>query len=64
MIIENIAEYIKQQGIKQSFVCEKTGLTTQCISSILNGKRKLDIEEYEKICKALNVSYSFFFDAP
>ena len=62
MIAETIAIYMKQKGIKQSFICEKTGLTRHCISCALNGKRKLSIEEYEKICTALNVSYEFFFE--
>lgn len=63
MIVESIAEYLKQNGIKQTFICEKTGLTKHSISTALNGKRKLSVEEYEKICLALDVPYSFFFDA-
>ena len=62
MICEAIADYIKQQGIKQSVLSKKTGLTPQSINSALKEKRKLSIEEYEKICESLNVPINFFFD--
>ena len=47
MICKAIADYIRQQGIKQSALSQKTGLTPHCIGSALKGKRKLSIEEYE-----------------
>lgn len=62
MICKAIADYIRQQGIKQSALSQKTGLTPHCIGSALKGKRKLSIEEYEKICESLNVPINFFFD--
>ena len=61
MVANAIATYLKENGIKQTFLSEKTGLTKHCISFALNGKRKLSIDEYEKICIALNVPYDFFF---
>lgn len=62
MIAAAIARYVKENGIKQSFLCEQTGLTKHCISTALNGKRKLSVDEYEKICSALNVPYEYFFE--
>ncbi|MDR1567508.1 MAG: helix-turn-helix domain-containing protein [Streptococcaceae bacterium] len=61
MIAKAIAEYMKENGIKQTFICEKTGMTKHSVSCALNGKRKLSVEEYELICKALNMTYDFFF---
>ncbi len=61
MIATAIANYLKENGIKQSYLCEKTGLTKHCISFALNNKRKLSVDEYVKICIALNVPYDFFF---
>ena len=61
MIADAIAKYIKENGIKQSFLCKQTGLTRHCVSQSLNGKRRLSIEEYEKICSALEVSCEYFF---
>ncbi len=61
MIAGAIAKYIEERGIKQVFLCEKTGLTKHCISMSLKGQRKLSIDEYEKICSALNIPYDYFF---
>ncbi|WP_027398542.1 helix-turn-helix domain-containing protein [Anaerovorax odorimutans] len=58
MIVKEIARYI----IKQVSLSEKTGLSKDCISMSLKGYRKLSIDEYVKICTALNVPYEYFFD--
>ena len=51
---ERVADYILNNGIKQMFVVEKTGLSKDVISAILNKKRKMSADEFELICKALN----------
>ncbi len=61
MIAEAIAKYIKENGINKEDLSKKTGLTKRCISMSLKGNRKLAIDEYEKICIALNVPYEYFF---
>jgi len=61
MIAQAIAAYLKENGIKQKLLCERTGLTSHCISLALNNKRKLSVDEYAEICAALNVPYDFFF---
>lgn len=61
MIATAIALYMQENGIKQSFLSEKTGLTKHCISFALKGKRKLNVEEYEMICDALGVSCDYFY---
>lgn len=61
MVGVKIKEYLVQNGIKQSFLVEKTGLTASAISDICTGKRKeLSVVDYFKICKALGVSMDFF----
>ena len=62
MIAKAIATYVKDHGIKQAYISNKTGLSKHAVSCALNGKRKLSVEEYEVICRALNVSYDFFFE--
>lgn len=62
MIAAAIAKYLKENGIKQAFLCAQTGLTKHCISSTLKGTRRLSVDEYEKICTALNRPYEYFFD--
>jgi transcriptional regulator with XRE-family HTH domain len=61
MVVDSIVRYLQARGIKQSFLCEKTGLSKQCVSQSLCGKRKLTLEEYMKICDALCVPYGYFF---
>lgn len=51
---KRIAQYISDNGIKQSFIVEKTGLDKNVISGILTSKRKMSADEYSLICKALN----------
>lgn len=62
MVATAINNYLKNNGIKQTFLCKKTGFTRHCISYSLTGKRKLSIDEYVKICKVLKVPYEYFFN--
>ena len=61
MVGSNIKQYLKDNGIKQSFLVEKTGLSACAISDLCNGKKKrIDILVYYKICRALGVDLAFF----
>lgn len=62
MIYSKIKNFIERNGIVQKMISEKTGLSEVAICELLNGKRKIEINEYLAICKALNVHYSFFID--
>lgn len=62
MIAESIAGYMRDHGIKQKYVCQKTGLSKYIISCAFHGKRKLSVEEYKKICEALNLPYEYFLN--
>ena len=55
-----ISEYIKQMGIKQVTICEKTGIPKDALSAILNNKRKMSADEFEKICIAIEKSPNDF----
>ena len=56
-----IGQYLKERGIKQAFLVEKTGLSASAISDICTGSRKnIDCIEYYKICKALDVDLMTF----
>ena len=57
-----IAQYISANGIKQSFIVEKTGLSKDIVSAIINKKRKMSADEYELFCKALNKTPNDFMD--
>ena len=63
MVGRRIKQYLTDNGIKQSFLAEKTGMTPMVISDICNNGRKIDIVEYYKICKALNVPMETFIES-
>ena len=52
--------YLEEHGIKQQFVCDKTGIDKVTLSNILNGKRKLTANELLLIANAINVPLNFF----
>ena len=62
MIGRAIKEYLVENGIKQTFLAKETGLTDSVISDICIHDRKVDVMEYYKICKALNVPLNYFFE--
>lgn len=59
---ENIKKYIDANGIKQKILVEKTGISQEKISNIMNGKRKITGEELLLIARALNVNANIFLD--
>lgn len=61
MIGSIIKEHLNENGIKQAFLVEKTGMSPSQISDICNHDRKIDCIEYFRICKALNVDLDYFF---
>ena len=62
MVGRRIKEYLISNGIKQTFLAEKTGLSQMVISDICNKDRKIDVVEYYKICKALGVPFETFLE--
>lgn len=62
MVGSRIKNYLNDNGIKQIFLAEKTGLSPNAISDICNHDRKIDVIEYAKICKALNVPLDTFLE--
>lgn len=59
---KEIADYLEEKGITQAHVARKCGFTKQKMYKIVKQKQKLGIKDYEKICIALGVHPSFFFD--
>lgn len=54
--------YLKDNGISQTFVSEKTGIPLSKLNLSLNGNRRLDFGEYELICGALSVGVDKFLE--
>ncbi len=60
MLAGIIKAYIDSSGLKYKAISEKTQISLQTLSAMLNGKRKITAEEYFAICQALNVSVDYF----
>lgn len=60
MIATNIWRYMKETGRTQAYLCKQTGLTASAMSLALRGKRRLRLDEYCKMCKALDVEPGHF----
>lgn len=63
-IYQKISLYINENGIKQRFISDKTGISENILSMILNGKRKMDADEFVEIILALGVDANFFINPP
>lgn len=50
-----LREIVESRGIKQAYICEKTGMTADAVSRILNGTRKITGEELLNLCDLLDV---------
>ena len=55
-----IRSYMRETGRTQTYLCRRTGLSPSAISLTLGGKRRLRLDEYSAICKALEVEPGFF----
>ena len=51
-----LVDYIDKKGIKQAFIARATGMSTNAVSQILAGKRKIQADEFLKICRAVDMS--------
>ncbi|MEK5175129.1 helix-turn-helix transcriptional regulator [Heyndrickxia sp. FSL W8-0496] len=62
-IQREIRNYIESNGIKFNYVAERSGIPIKTFYRIVNGSKKLSLEEFEKICfKGLSVDPSFFLN--
>lgn len=55
-----VKEYLDENGIKYSYLSEKIGMPMNTLSLLLNGKRKMSVEEYFTICEALELPVNTF----
>ena len=55
-----IKKYLKENGISQTFVSNKTGISRSLLNESLNNKRRLLAEELYAIAEVLNVPLETF----
>lgn len=57
---QEIKQYLKENGISQVWLSEKTKIAPCKLSYSFNGKRRLTLREYAVICWALGVNTDKF----
>lgn len=61
-VSESIRSYLKEKGIMFAAVADKTGMRRDSFTSCMNGKRKITVDEYVRICNVLGVPLDKFCD--
>lgn len=59
-IRERVKAYVSEKGISQKLIAENMGTTESRVSLMLNGKRKMTVDEYVNLCRAIAVSPTRF----
>lgn len=59
---EKLAQIVKERGIKQTYLSERTGYSIDTISKILRSERKLTAEEFFVFCKVLELDPVIFME--
>ena len=54
-IYERLRDYLNKNGIKQSYVAEKTGIAPNTLNMMLNGKVKIDSDRIYLIMKTIGI---------
>lgn len=57
---ERIKRYLEENGIKQTFVADKAGITVSKMNDICNRGKSIDCVTYYKVCTALGVPLESF----
>ena len=59
---KKIKIYLTEKDISQYWLSEEAKIALPKLNASLNGKRKLSVEEFEAIIKALNVDANTFLE--
>lgn len=55
-------KYLEDNGIKQSFIAEKIGVTTSKLNMIVTGRINCSLSNYVDICHVLKLPLGSFID--
>lgn len=59
-INERLNDYVTKNGIKQVYISQKTGISTDAISKMLRSERRIMADEFLEICFALDLDPAIF----
>lgn len=61
LVVSNIRKIMSEKGLKQKYVAEKSDLTEQQFSDILNERKQFKVDYVLPICYALNIKPNELF---
>ena len=61
-IVENIKDYVTEKKLSQKQIAENMDITEPRLSLMLNGKRKMTVDDYLSLCKAIAVPPTKFLN--
>lgn len=53
---DRLNEFIRENHISKSAVAKDMGIDTAKLNATVNGKRKMDVDEFSKFCKVVKVN--------
>lgn len=56
LVHERVCAAVKESGFKQKFIAERIGVSEQAFGAILNGTRKISVDEFFGLCGILGKS--------
>ena len=59
-VYEAMREYVVANDLSQKVIAINMGITESQVSLLLNGKRRLTVEDYLSFCRAISVSPTKF----
>ena len=59
-VYKQLQDYVMVNGLSQKVIAANMGCTESQVSLMLNGKRRLTVEDYLLFCKAIAVSPTRF----
>ena len=60
---ERVKRYIGDRGLSQKIIAANMGIPESKLSLLLNGKRRMTVDDYESICRAMAVDPARFYQA-
>ena len=59
-VYKTMREYVVANDLSQKVIAINMGITESQVSLLLNGKRRLTVEDYLRFCRAISVSPTKF----
>ena len=61
-VADRMNSYVSQKGIKKTHLAKTAGMPYGTVACLLNGQRRMTVEQYQQLCSALGVRPSFFME--